>query len=163
VADYTSQEMIVRLAIFVTVCVLASIGIGVGWFWRPHAGHDEPLPADAEAGAELPPPAPWRPVLHHWALLMGAFWLVQVLFFTTFFTNTVQGLASGVSAAWATGSRSRASSAAVSRSTTTRWSAGFTNFFPRCSAPLLSSMSSTTSVAPSRSTTRSGIRRRRAT
>jgi len=96
VADYTSQEMIVRLAIFVTICVLASIGIGVGWFWRPHAGHDEPLPADAEAGAELPAPAPWRPVLHHWALLMGAFWLVQVVFFTTFFTNTVSGLASGV-------------------------------------------------------------------
>ena len=100
VADYTSQEMIVRLAIFVAVCVLASIGIGVAWFWRPHTDHHaEASGDDAESIQPAPEaiqPAPWRPVLHHWALLMAAFWLVQVLFFTTFFTNTVQGLASGV-------------------------------------------------------------------
>ena len=37
-----------------------------------------------------------HPGMLQWALLMGFFWLVQVLFFTTFFTNTTQGLATGI-------------------------------------------------------------------
>ena len=49
------------------------------WFWR-RAPEDEV----------------WHPRLLHWALLMGFFWLVQVLFFTTFFTNVPNGLATGV-------------------------------------------------------------------
>ena len=80
VSGYTSQDMIVRLGIFVGICVLASVGIGFFWFYRR---------GDAEDGR-------WRPHVRHWALFMGFFWIVQVLFFTTFFTNTVQGLATGV-------------------------------------------------------------------
>ena len=78
-ADYTTQEMIIRLSIFVGVCVLASVGFGTYWFWR-RAAEDEL----------------WHPRLAHWATLMGFFWLVQVLFFTTFFTNVPNGLATGV-------------------------------------------------------------------
>ena len=78
-ADYTSQEMIIRLAVFVTICVLASVGLGTYWFWR-RAPEDEL----------------WHPRLVHWAMLMGFFWLVQVLFFTTFLTNVPNGLATGV-------------------------------------------------------------------
>ena len=51
----------------------------------------------------------WRPHLMHWAMLMGGFWLIQIIFFTTFFTNTVNGWLPASSAAWATGWRSRAS------------------------------------------------------
>ena len=77
--EYTNQEMIIRLSIMVTLCVLTSLAIGVGWFWGRVQGEDG-----------------WRPQLRHWALLMFFFWFVQVLFFTTFFTNTVQGLATGI-------------------------------------------------------------------
>ncbi len=79
-SGYTGQDMIIRLSIFVGICVLASVGIGFFWFFRR---------GDAEDGR-------WRPHVRHWALFMGFFWIVQVLFFTTFFTNTVQGLATGV-------------------------------------------------------------------
>ena len=58
----------------------AAVGIGVAWFRR--------FPV-AEDGR-------WRPTLLQRGALMGCFWLVQVIFFTTFFTNTVQGLATGV-------------------------------------------------------------------
>lgn len=79
-ADYTSQEMIIRLSILVALCVLASVGIGVAWFRRDSIAED----------------GRWRPTLLRWAALFGFFWLVQIVFFTTFFTNTVQGLATGV-------------------------------------------------------------------
>lgn len=78
-AKYTSQEMIIRLAVFVTVCVLLSVGLGAYWFWRRAPEDDQ-----------------WHPRLTHWAALMGFFWLVQVLFFTTFLTNVPNGLATGV-------------------------------------------------------------------
>jgi hypothetical protein len=88
VADYTSQEMIVRLAIFVTVCVLASIGIGVGWFWRRAPTKMSRCPRTS------------TPIRRRWrrtgALLMGFSGWCRCSFFTTFLTNTVQGLASGV-------------------------------------------------------------------
>jgi uncharacterized protein (TIGR03663 family) len=78
-ADYTSQEMIIRLSIFVSLCVLVSVGLGTYWFWR-RAPEDEL----------------WHPRLVHWAMLMSFFWIVQVLFFTTFLTNVPNGLATGV-------------------------------------------------------------------
>ena len=71
--------MILRLAIFVTICVMLSVGLGMYWFWR-RAPEDEL----------------WHPRLAHWGALMGFFWLVQVLFFTTFLTNVPNGLATGI-------------------------------------------------------------------
>jgi uncharacterized protein (TIGR03663 family) len=78
-ARYTSQEMIIREAIFVLICVFASVLIGGYWFWR-RAPEDEL----------------WHPQFRHWAALMGFFWIVQVLFFTTFLTNVPNGLATGI-------------------------------------------------------------------
>lgn len=78
--DYTGQAMIIRMSILVGLCVAASAAIGVAWFRR------SPVAEDGR----------WRPVLQQWAALFGFFWLVQILFFTTFFTNMVQGLATGL-------------------------------------------------------------------
>lgn len=80
--DYTSQEMIIRLGIMVGVVAAAAVGLAVLWFGRRQEDADHPRA--------------WRPHLGHWAILMGSFWLIQIIFFTTFFTNTVNGLATGV-------------------------------------------------------------------
>ncbi|MFO7631657.1 MAG: TIGR03663 family protein [Caldilinea sp.] len=81
-ADYTSESMIIRLAIMVGVCVVAAVALAFIWFGRRHEDADHPHT--------------WRPHFGQWAILMGGFWLIQILFFTTFFTNTVNGLATGV-------------------------------------------------------------------
>lgn len=81
-ADYTSQDMIVRLGIMVAACVIAAVWLAYLWFGRRHEDADHPRA--------------WRPHFSHWAILMGGFWLIQILFFTTFFTNTVNGLATGI-------------------------------------------------------------------
>ena len=68
-----------RSAVLVALAVLLSVGIAYHWFGTRRAG-------DFAAGVTL----------GQWAQLMGWFWLIQILFFTTFLTNTRNGLASGV-------------------------------------------------------------------
>ncbi|MFZ1768127.1 MAG: flippase activity-associated protein Agl23 [Caldilinea sp.] len=80
--DYTNQDMIIRLGVMVGGVVAAAVGLAIVWFGRRHEDADHPRV--------------WRPHLGHWAMLRGGFWLIQVIFFTTFFTNTVNGLATGV-------------------------------------------------------------------
>jgi len=80
-ADYTNQDMIVRLSIMVAVCVAAAVGLAVLWFGFRHEDDEQ---------------VRWRPHLLQWAILMGGFWLIQIVLFTTFFTNTVNGLATGI-------------------------------------------------------------------
>jgi predicted membrane-bound mannosyltransferase/DNA-binding beta-propeller fold protein YncE/uncharacterized membrane protein len=80
--QYTSQDMILKLAVMVGACVVLALVLAYLWFGRRH---------DETEGAVR-----WRPRLTQWALLMGIFWAIQVVFFTTFFTNTVNGLATGV-------------------------------------------------------------------
>ena len=66
-----------------------SAGIAYWWF----------RPADAEEGDSAPRGAAEDgPVISFtgWAALMGLFWAIQILLFTTFFTNPVDGLATGV-------------------------------------------------------------------
>jgi uncharacterized protein (TIGR03663 family) len=79
-ANPADQVIIIRLAVLVGVTLLLSLGIAWLWFARRQP--------DGPDGA-------FRLHFRHWALLMGFFWFVQVLFYTTFFTNTVQGLATG--------------------------------------------------------------------
>ncbi len=70
---------ILRSAGLVLLMTLISVGIAFYWFaLRKRESFPEGLP--------------WN----QWAGAMGAFWLVQILFFTTFLTNVRNGFASGV-------------------------------------------------------------------
>lgn len=81
---YTSTQDILRSALLVAICAGASFGLAFYWFAMRTGDIDN------TGGAPVS--------LHfsHWLQAMGVFWLVQVLFFTTFFTNTRNGLATGV-------------------------------------------------------------------
>ena len=63
----------------VALMIAASVGISFYWFGM----RDQ---EDFAAGVT------WA----QWAQVMGVFWVIQILFFTTFLTNTRDGLASGV-------------------------------------------------------------------
>lgn len=75
-----SQEIIIRF--FVLVVILAVLSVGIAYYWfgmrRPQTEGQETLTFGA------------------WGKLTGIFWLIQVLFFTTFLTNTRNGLATGI-------------------------------------------------------------------
>lgn len=83
VSDFTGEALIVRLVAMVAACVALALGLAFVWFGRQQQHTVEPSLV-------------WRPHFGHWATLMGSFWLIQIIFFTTFFTNTVNGLATGV-------------------------------------------------------------------
>lgn len=64
------------------VLVMAAISVSVGYYWFGMRS-----PAASGEGTLT---------FGQWAQMMGMFWLIQVLFFTTFLTNTRNGLASGI-------------------------------------------------------------------
>jgi uncharacterized protein (TIGR03663 family) len=78
---YSTPVEIARSAILVALLTALSVGIAYFWYGMRGAGR-----ADDEN----------RLNLATWAQLMGMFWLVAVLFFTTFLTNTRNGLATGI-------------------------------------------------------------------
>jgi predicted membrane-bound mannosyltransferase/DNA-binding beta-propeller fold protein YncE len=80
-SQYLTNEIVVRLAALVVFAAAASAVLAFFWFhWRtPNEEHEPGLVSFGQ-----------------WAQLMAAFWVVQVLFFTTFFTNTRNGLATGI-------------------------------------------------------------------
>lgn len=66
------------------VLFMAAVAVGIAYFWfamRPQLNSAEGAPLLGFGG---------------WTQLMGAFWLIEVLFFTTFLTNTRNGLATGI-------------------------------------------------------------------
>ncbi len=77
-ASATTMD-IVRSAILVAIMAALSVGLAVFWFGM--RDRDE-FPAGI--------------TLRQWAWLMATFWVIQILFFTTFLTNTRNGLASGI-------------------------------------------------------------------
>lgn len=77
--QYLQPELIRRMAILVGVVALAAVAIAVLWFYVIRRGDDE-----------------GRIGLVQWAEMMAVFWVIEILFFTTFFTNTRDGLASGI-------------------------------------------------------------------
>ncbi|MBX3015302.1 MAG: TIGR03663 family protein [Caldilineaceae bacterium] len=75
------------------VLLLTAIAVGIAYFWYQmrlpvSTGSEE---APAEKGSA-------RPALDFitWAQLMGAFWVINILFYTTFLTNLRNGLATGI-------------------------------------------------------------------
>jgi len=85
---WTTGEMILAAAL-VGVLFLIAIGIGFLWFglWS-NVGKAKQGENEGETTASLG--------FLGWLQIMGTFWLIQILFFTTFLTNIRNGLATGV-------------------------------------------------------------------
>jgi uncharacterized protein (TIGR03663 family) len=81
----------VILTYIAVVIILAAISVAIAWYWfgQRHVSENEDEPEDAQAqGRGLD--------FGTWAQLMALFWVVAILFYTTFLTNTRDGLASGI-------------------------------------------------------------------
>ncbi len=78
-SEYMNDALISRMALLVLGMSLLAFALALLWFRFVRRGDDE-----------------GRIGLSQWAQLMAGFWVVQVLFYTTFFTNTRNGLATGV-------------------------------------------------------------------
>lgn len=79
-APTITNEAVARWALLVGVMTV--VAIGIAWYWFSAAERDED---------ESP-----RPTLMTWAGLMLFFWAIEIVFFTTFFTNPLRGLATGI-------------------------------------------------------------------
>ena len=79
-----TPEAVARWAVLVLLMI--GIAIAIAWYWFSVARRDE----DA-AGVDGR-----RPTLAVWAGLMLFFWAIAIIFFTTFFTNPLRGIATGV-------------------------------------------------------------------
>ncbi|HXF62192.1 MAG TPA: flippase activity-associated protein Agl23, partial [Caldilineaceae bacterium] len=77
---YTTNTDLMRSASLVFVLTVASVALAYYWFGMRSSGK-------GDEGVLT---------FNGWAQLMGIFWLIQVLFFTTFLTNTRNGLATGI-------------------------------------------------------------------
>lgn len=94
---WTSSEMYLTAGL-VLLLTLLSAAIAYVWFAMPTAtaasrqGEDQ----EADSGEEVPSPPTSHFGMVGWLQAMGTFWLIQILFFTTFLTNIRNGLATGV-------------------------------------------------------------------
>lgn len=79
---YTTTTDLMRSAGL--VLFMAAVGVGIAYFWFFMRGQG--------TNTDGAPLVPFRV----WAQLMGIFWLIEVLFYTTFLTNTRNGLATGI-------------------------------------------------------------------
>lgn len=80
IAGWTTGEMVTVAVIVILLTVLA---VGIAYFWygmRPQTAGEQRR----------------RLEFTTWLQLMGAFWLINILFFTTFLTNLRNGLATGI-------------------------------------------------------------------
>lgn len=84
---YTANAELLRTTALVLLLVGLAVAIAYYWFGV--------RPAE-EIVAGQGPNRVRILTFGRWAQLMGGFWLVQILFFTTFLTNTAKGLASGI-------------------------------------------------------------------
>ena len=86
---YSTTQDMTRSAFLVLVMTILSAAIAYWWF-SPVTGREsgtEPNSRQGQSG---------RITFSNWAALMALFWLIEILLFTTFFTNPVDGLATGV-------------------------------------------------------------------
>ncbi|MGB5047772.1 MAG: flippase activity-associated protein Agl23, partial [Caldilineaceae bacterium] len=64
------------------VGIMSAVAVGVAWYWFSAASRDEKSTD--------------RPRMTTWVGLMLFFWAIEIVFFTTFFTNPLRGLATGI-------------------------------------------------------------------
>lgn len=83
-APSITPEAVARWAILVLIMIGAAVA--TAWYWFSAARRDE---EDEEVAGH-------RPTLAVWAGLMLFFWVIEIVFFTTFFTNPLRGIATGV-------------------------------------------------------------------
>ncbi|MEZ4555458.1 MAG: hypothetical protein R2854_03225 [Caldilineaceae bacterium] len=88
---YSTRTDILRSALLVGIVTLLAVIIAYVWFAM--------RPAPVDEGDDAAPDVESRGdaiTFGLWARLMAIFWTVEILFFTTFFTNTRNGLATGI-------------------------------------------------------------------
>ncbi|MCB0072171.1 MAG: TIGR03663 family protein, partial [Caldilineaceae bacterium] len=92
---YSTRTDILRSALLVGIVTLLAVIIAYVWFAMRPAPVAE---GDADEGdeAEVDVVSIDAITFGLWARLMAIFWTVEILFFTTFFTNTRNGLATGI-------------------------------------------------------------------
>jgi uncharacterized protein (TIGR03663 family) len=115
---YASQTDILRSTLLVAVVTLLSMIIAYFWFAmrpmedtetvevaKPVLDEKEPSPLKSEPKADslqlannasVQQPVSSRLTFGAWGKVMALFWSIQILFFTTFFTNVKDGLATGI-------------------------------------------------------------------
>ena len=98
---YSSTQDLTRSAVLVLLMTGLSVAIAFWWFSPANSGAKS-RDGDEQVCAEpTPSSATWRSAkrritFSNWATLMALFWAIEILLFTTFFTNPVDGLATGV-------------------------------------------------------------------
>ncbi len=86
---YSTTQDLARSAALVLLMTGLSGAIAYWWFGAARQGKDG---ARSPAGNGQEP----RITFSNWAIFMALFWAIEILLFTTFFTNPVDGLATGV-------------------------------------------------------------------
>ncbi len=86
---YSTTQDLARSAILVLLMTLLSVALGYWWF-GPAGRRESEGEANAREGMGF------RITFSNWVTFMALFWAIEILLFTTFFTNPVDGLATGV-------------------------------------------------------------------
>ena len=86
---YSTTQDLARSAILVLLMTVLSAAVAYWWFGPPSSGESE---GELQGGQGQE----GRITFSTWAALMALFWAIEILLFTTFFTNPVDGLATGV-------------------------------------------------------------------
>ncbi len=86
---YSTTQDLARSAMLVLFMTGVSAAIAFWWFNPIRERGEESKPP---AGIDRAP----RITFSNWATLMALFWAIEILLFTTFFTNPVDGLATGI-------------------------------------------------------------------
>ena len=96
VNGWTTGEMTVTT---ILVLCLFALSIALGYFWFGMAPKANAENSDKASSKENPATEPAALIsfgFRGWAIIMGTFWLIQIIFFTTFLTNIRNGLATGI-------------------------------------------------------------------